>query len=90
VTVARFRSPPAPPNYPKRAVAMSQEGVAIVRALIDAEGNAREIRLWRSSGFTLLDEAALQAVRGWAFEPARSAGRAVTAWVEIPVNFQLR
>ncbi|MGE5147266.1 MAG: TonB family protein [Candidatus Eiseniibacteriota bacterium] len=90
LTTARFRAPPAPPVYPKRAVAMAQEGVVLVRALIDTEGNAREIKLWRSSGFALLDEAALHAVRGWAFEPARSAGRAVTAWVEIPVNFQLR
>ena len=90
VTVARFRTPPAPPTYPKRAVVMSQEGVVLVRALIGADGNAREIRLWRSSGYALLDDAALKAVRGWDFEPARSAGRAITAWVEIPVNFQLR
>lgn len=85
-----FRNRPQPPVYPVRARQMEQEGVSVVRALIDPEGQSREVRLWRSSGYEMLDQAALNAVRGWAFNAARIGDRAVLAWVEIPVQFKLR
>ncbi len=85
-----FRNRPQPPVYPLRARQMEQEGVSVVRALIDPEGQSREVRLWRSSGYEMLDQAALNAVRGWAFNAARVGDRPVLAWVEIPVQFKLR
>ncbi len=85
-----FRNRPQPPVYPVRARQMEQEGVSVVRALIDPEGQSREVRLWRSSGYEMLDQAALNAVRGWAFNAARVGDRPVLAWVEIPVQFKLR
>ncbi len=87
---ARFRRPPTPPAYPPRARTLEQEGVSVIRALIDPDGVSREVRLWRSSGHQLLDQAALSAVRGWAFEAARLGDRPVLAWVEIPVRFEIR
>lgn len=79
-----------PPAYPRRAIDLGQEGEVLIRALVGPDGDSREIRLWRSSGVPLLDEAALRAVRRWAFEAARVDGRPVEAWVEVPVRFQLR
>jgi len=61
----------------------------MVRALVSPDGDTQETRLWRSSGHPLLDAAAVAAVRRWAFEPARHGGRAVPAWVEVPVHFRL-
>lgn len=90
VTQARFRSPPAPPAYPRRAIDLGQEGEVIVRALVGSDGESREIRIFRSSGVPLLDEAAVRAVKRWAFEAAQINGRAIEAWVEVPVRFQLR
>jgi len=90
ITQARFRSPPAPPAYPRRAIDLGQEGEVIIRALVGADGESREIRVVRSSGVALLDDAALRAVRRWAFEAAHINGRAIEAWVEVPVRFQLR
>lgn len=90
ITEPRFRSPPRPPEYPPRARAMEQQGVSVVRALVDTDGTSREIRLWRSSGFDALDRAALVAVRGWRFEAARRGEQPVLAWVEIPIRFELR
>jgi protein TonB len=87
---ARFRQPPAPARYPPRAVDLSQEGTVIVRALVGPDGSADDIVVWRSSGYALLDAAALRAVRGWAFEPASVGGRRITAWVEVPVRFAIR
>jgi protein TonB len=85
----RYRIPPKPAVYPKRAIELGQQGEVLVRVRLDPDGSAAEIRLWRGSGFDLLDRAALAAVRGWHFLPAMRGGRPVAAWVEIPVRFHL-
>lgn len=89
ITAARFRAPPTPAKYPKRAHDLNQQGEALIRARIDFEGNTAEVLVWRSSGFVLLDNAALSAVRRWQFMPERRNGMPVVAWVEIPVRFRL-
>jgi protein TonB len=86
---ARFRTTPLPPVYPKRALAQNQQGVATVRALIDERGHPQDIRLYASSGFPMLDRAALEAVSHWDFLPASRDGHAVPAWVEVPVRFHI-
>lgn len=86
---ARFRSQPAPPVYPKRALSQNQQGVATVRALIDERGHAQDIRLYASSGYPMLDRAALEAVSRWDFLPATRDGHPVSAWVEVPVRFHI-
>jgi protein TonB len=86
----RYRIPPKPAIYPPRAVELGQQGEVMVRVRLKPDGTAAEIRLWRSSGFSLLDRAALAAVHGWHFHPAMRSGRPVAAWVEIPVRFHLR
>lgn len=89
VTTARFRVPPTPAKYPKRAHDLNQQGEALIRARIDFEGNTAEVLIWKSSGFVLLDNAALSAVRRWQFMPEQRNGMPVVAWVEIPVRFRL-
>jgi protein TonB len=90
ITSARFRSPPSPPHYPDMARENGQAGTAVVRALVGAGGETREVRLQRSSGHALLDGAAMTAVRRWQFEPALRDGQRIEAWVEVPVRFELR
>jgi protein TonB len=89
VLQARFRVTPPPPLYPRRALSQQQEGTVMVRCLIDEQGAAREIKLHASSGYPLLDKAALQAVGEWQFMPETVNGRAVAVWVEVPVRFQI-
>lgn len=86
----RFRHPPKPAVYPPRAIELDQQGEVLVRVRLDTAGTAVEIVLHRSCGHQLLDRAALAAVREWHFHPAVRDGRAVAAWVEIPVRFHLR
>jgi protein TonB len=90
VSTPRFRVTPRPPVYPNRARDLGQEGVAMVRVKLDDEGNAAEVIILESSGYALLDHAAIRAARGWQFEPERRGGRPVIAWVHIPVHFALR
>lgn len=89
ITQARYRQAPTPPAYPPRAIAFRMAGTALVRALIGPDGQTREVRLHRSSGHAVLDQAALAAVRGWAFAAASEGGRPIDAWVEVPVRFHL-
>lgn len=86
----RYRVPPRPAVYPPRSIELGQQGEVVVRVRLEPDGSAAEIKLWRSSGHGLLDRAALTAVHGWHFLPAIRGGRAVAAWVEIPVRFHLR
>jgi len=90
ITVPRFRHPPAPASYPKRAMDTNQQGTVLVRALVGTDGRPRDVRIWETSGFRLLDSAAETAVRGWNFEPAYWNGRITEAWVQVPVHFVLR
>ncbi len=86
----RYRLPPKPAVYPARAQELNQQGEALIRIRLEPDGTAIEIKLWRSSGFALLDHAALAAARGWHIHPAMRGGRPVATWVEVPVRFHLR
>lgn len=85
-----YRDPPTPPAYPPRSVMLGQQGQVVVRAAIDPRGNPEEVVIWTSSGFPLLDKAAIDAVKRWRFMPARRGASTVAAWVQVPVNFKLR
>jgi protein TonB len=80
---------PAPP-YPAIAKRLRIEGTVLVRVLVSPAGLPKKIELAHTSGAPVLDEAALKAVRDWAFVPARRGVEPVEAWVEIPINFHLR
>jgi periplasmic protein TonB len=56
---------------------------------VSDQGLAARVTLKQTSGFPLLDEAALQTVRDWEFEPARINSIAVESEIEVPVHFQL-
>lgn len=78
------------PEYPAAAREDEQQGVVTLAVLVSPEGLPAQVRLARSSGYRLLDAAAIEGVRRWMFRPARQAGRAIEAWMEIPVRFELR
>ncbi len=78
-----------PPAYPSEARTQRWEGTVRVRVLVAATGAVQDIRVAASSGQSTLDRAALETLRRWRFSPAYLAGRPVTAWVTVPVVFQL-
>jgi periplasmic protein TonB len=72
------------PPWPPRAHA---GGVVLVGARVDAGGTVREAEVLQGSpGF---DDAALDAVRGWSFRPARDPDVAPTAYVYAVLGFQV-
>ncbi len=76
-----------PPRYPADALAARISGLVIIRAVIDASGAVTDARV--VSGVPLLDDAALEAVRQWRYEPARLNGEPVPVVMTVTVNFSL-
>ncbi|MFM9886345.1 MAG: energy transducer TonB [Burkholderiales bacterium] len=85
--VAYLNNPP--PAYPAAARRMRLEGLAVVRALISVEGKVETMKLEKTSGSDLLDDAAQRAVKSWRFVPARLGTETVAHWVDIPIQFRL-
>ncbi len=77
------------PDYPRLARRRGQEGEALLAVTVLADGAPVAVELRTSSGYALLDEAALDAVRRWRFAPALVAGQPVQAVVDVPVVFRL-
>ena len=76
------------PEYTDEARIANHEGAALLRADIDADGRAQNIRIVRPLGLGL-DEKAAEAVRQWRFRPARQGGRAVPYQVRLVIAFRL-
>lgn len=80
----------APPPYPLSARLRGFEGVAVIAAEILADGRTGNLKIKSSSGYGILDQSAVEAVKAWKFDPARERGKPVSAWVEIPIRFVLK
>lgn len=76
------------PVYPPEAVAAKAQGVVIVEALVGADGKVQRARILRS--IPLFDQAALDAVSQWEFEPVVVDGQPRPCLVTLTVNFTLR
>ncbi len=78
-----------PPQYPYLARRRGQEGVVVLDVSVDEYGRAAAVSLSVSSGFSLLDKAALKAVRKWRFQSGTINGIARKMKVQVPVRFRL-
>lgn len=78
------------PRYPRQARRRGLQGEVVLEVQILANGQPGDIDIVAGSGHALLDQAALAALRGWRFQPARQGGRAVSATLHVPVRFELR
>jgi protein TonB len=77
------------PVYPAAARRRHEEGLVILTVNVTAEGHAAKVSLKKSSGFKLLDAAAVEAVQNWEFEPARIGPVSLESEVEVPIRFEL-
>jgi TonB family protein len=76
------------PAYPDIARQARVQGVVILEATISPEGRVTSIRVLR--GVPLLNDAAVDAVRQWEYEPTLLNGVAVPVIMTVTVNFALR
>lgn len=94
VTAQYPLTPPEPkkvskPPYPEAARRSQEQGTVDLVIKVLADGSVGEVRIKTGSGSQLLDGAAANEAKGWQFVPGRRGPKAVDAWVEIPVRFQL-
>ena len=79
-----------PPEYPRIGRVRGYQGTVILNVLVSQRGTVSQIRIKKSSGYWILDTAAIKAVKDWKFEPGRNKGEIVQMWVEQPIRFQLK
>ena len=79
-----------PPVYPEIARVSGYEGIVLVFAEILPDGRVGNIKIRKSSGYAILDQSAIEAVKPWKFEPAKKSGSPFKVWVELPIKFILQ
>ena len=79
---------PAPP-YPWEARQKGWQGVIILKIDVDTSGKPTKVEKEKSSGYDILDEAALKTVRKWRFRPAQLGALPVESLVRVPIRFIL-
>jgi protein TonB len=84
-----YKMNPEPP-YPKMARKRGYQGTVLLSVLVNIEGRVENLWVFESSGYNILDNAALEAVKKWIFEPGRQGDKPVDMWVEVPVKFEIR
>lgn len=77
------------PEYPSLAQRRNWQGTVLLRVHVLANGRPGDIQVQTSSGRPVLDEAALKAVRKWAFVPAKQGDTPLDGWVSVPIDFKL-
>ncbi|HEY0711745.1 MAG TPA: energy transducer TonB, partial [Polyangia bacterium] len=78
------------PAYPAIALSRGWQGKVLLRVQVGPDGRPRSIAVAQGSGRQLLDDAAIAAVRGWSFVPARQGDVPVAGWVTVPIVFELK
>ncbi len=78
-----------PPEYPRYARKLGYEGKTVFKVEVRADGRCGYVELIQSSGFSILDKAANEAVKKWRFKPEIQWGKPVSSFIEITINFQL-
>ncbi len=86
---AEFVASNAKPVYPMLSRRQEEQGTVQLHILVKADGMPGEVRVRQSSGYPLLDESALIAVRNWRFHPASVNNKPVTEWYQLAIPFKL-
>jgi periplasmic protein TonB len=79
-----------PPSYPAIARRNGLQGRVVLNVEVLANGSSGKVTVQSSSGYAILDNAALQTVKTWRFVPARHGGQVVDKWFLIPIQFSLK
>lgn len=92
---ARIDAPPKPkhtikPKYPSESRKRGEQGSVGIEFIVSSDGSAKSLSVVSTSGFPLLDEAAINAVREARFTPAKSNGKTIDFPTRIKLDFILK
>ncbi|CQR73512.1 Gram-negative bacterial tonB protein [Sporomusa ovata DSM 2662] len=77
-------------GYPDEARKKGLEGNVLLRLNISDTGKVIYAEILQSSGFDILDNAAIDGVTKWRFTPAQMNAKATTSNIIVPIKFQLK
>ncbi|WP_244164177.1 energy transducer TonB [Caballeronia sordidicola] len=77
----------AKPAYPPLSKRMNETGTAVVHFVVGLSGNLEDIKLQKSSGYSRLDNTALEAMHASACHPYMEDGKPVRAAYSQPFAF---
>lgn len=75
------------PRYPPGELRRGRGGTVTVRVEVGPDGTPTSVTVAESSRSRALDRAAVEAVRGWRFEPALVDGQPARGMVRVPIEF---
>ena len=78
-----------PPKYPPQAVRQRMEGKVVLKVLVGLDGKPEEITVEKTSGYRVLDQAAIAAVKTWVFNAGQKNGAASRGYALVPIEFNL-
>ncbi|MBT2325899.1 energy transducer TonB [Variovorax paradoxus] len=78
------------PRYPAEAKRNGMQGKVVARVMVEPSGTVSSVEIGRTSGFPVLDRAAMEAAKCQRYEPGTLGGVPSAMWTEFPVNFVLR
>ncbi|MFH0934075.1 MAG: TonB family protein [Pseudomonadota bacterium] len=78
-----------PPVYSDASRMAREQGRTLLKVIVDVDGKPKSVEVSESSGYLRLDQAAIEAVRGWRFIPAKQAGKPIEDWTLVPLSFRL-
>ena len=90
-----FDDPPAlvksvDPVYPDADRKAGNQGEVMLRVLISADGTVQRVSVLNSDVSPAMEQAAIDAVKQFVFEPAKKDGVPVKARMAIPIKFKLQ
>ncbi|HSQ84094.1 MAG TPA: energy transducer TonB, partial [Desulfobacterales bacterium] len=84
-----YRSNPSP-KYPRIARMRGHQGNVLLDVLVNKDGKVHDLKIFKSSGYPLLDNAATSTVKHWLFESGMIGSEKVDMWVRVPIRFELK
>ena len=79
---------PVPP-YPREALEKGWQGVVLLKVIVNKFGRPKQVEKEQSSGYAVLDETAVRAVKRWHFHPATLGTIPIESSVSVPIRFVL-
>ncbi|OAM52592.1 hypothetical protein A7981_03785 [Methylovorus sp. MM2] len=75
--------------FPAQSRRLGEEGTVVIRVLVAVNGEPESMEIRKSSGYTRLDQAGLDAVKKARFVPPKKNNKPLSVLVDLPLSFTL-